>query len=94
MTYKEAYLLLEDFVLTYAGWVPAEVFEALDELEVLVKAHTEKASYEEILARMPQKPEAFDSGVAIQTYHMAAIPIDPDIDARVEEMARKAKKPG
>lgn len=40
------------------------------------------------------KPPELQSGVATQTYFMAAIPLDPDIDARVEEMARKAKKSG
>ena len=38
------------------------------------------------------KPPESDSGVAIQTYCMAGIPVDPDIDARMEELARKARE--
>jgi len=98
MTYREAYELLEDYVRT-RGYAPLEVYQALDGIEDLVEEvrlvlETGIAVQEAQTAHeCGEKPPELQSGVAIQTYHMVAIPLDPDIDARVEEMARKAKEP-
>lgn len=71
-----------------------EALKVLDDF-VLAQGYAPVVVFEalEKLEELIKSPE-LDSGVAIQTYCMAGIPVDPDIDARVEELARRAKKRG